>query len=193
MKPVITNLYLFYHLCLKSCEKIINSQIYVHLREHNLLSEAQFGFRKYHSTATCILMLMDIVYRNMDSGLLTGVAFLILKKAFDTVNHTILLNKLPHFNLTDRAIGWFSNYSTGRVQAVKSNGAVSPFLNITCGVLQGSILGPLLFTLYINDFANYLDEGEVSVYADDTALYVQAKSQIEIMLDLRIELSLVYE
>ena len=102
--------------------KMVHSQVYEHLRVHNLLSEAQFGFRKYHSTATCMLQLMDIIYKNIDGGLLTGVIFLDLKKAFDTVDHNILLQKLHIFNLSENSITWFRNYLTGRVQAVKSNG-----------------------------------------------------------------------
>ena len=103
------------------------------------------------------------------------------------VNHTTLLNKLNCFNISPKSIDWFADYLQGRVQAVKSNGVISSFEDVTCGVPQGSILGPLLFILF-NDLSLYLDKGKVSLYADDTALYVEASSQVEIMLDLRIEL-----
>ena len=88
----------------KVMERIIHTQIHNHIPQHSLLLEAQFGFRKNPSTATCILKLTDIIYKNMDSGLLTGVVFLDLKKAFDTVNHEILLNKLHSFNLSNRQL-----------------------------------------------------------------------------------------
>ncbi len=114
-------------------------------------------------------------------------------RAFNTVNHDILLNKLNSFNVSEHSINWFRNYLTGRVQAVKTNNVTSDYKDINCGVPQGSILGTLLFITYINDMGKYLDRGNVSLYADDTALYVQARSQVEVMLDLRIELSLVYE
>ncbi len=147
----------------------------------------------YHSTATCILMVTDIIYRNMNDGRLTGVVFLDLQKAFDTVDHNILLNKLRTFNSSDKSISWFQQYLLGRFQAVRTRGTTSSFLPMTCGVLQGSILGPMLFILYINDLEKYLELSKVSLYADDMALYVQARSQAEIMLDLRLELSMVHE
>ncbi len=78
-------------VALKVMERIVHNQIYAHLRKYSLLSEAQFGFRKYHSTSTCILKLLNNIYLNMDKGMMTGVVFLDLKKAFDTVDHTILI------------------------------------------------------------------------------------------------------
>ncbi len=129
----------------------------------------------------------------MDKGCMTGVVFLDLKKAFDTVDHTILLNKLATFNISPQMIEWFEDYLTLRKQAVKSQGKKSEFLNISCGVPQGSILGPLLFIMYINDLVDYLVTCKASLYADDTALYTSADSQVEIMLNLRIDLSIVYE
>ena len=94
----------------KIMECIIHNQIYNHLRDHNLLSEAQFTFRKYHSISTCILKLLNTVYRNIDTNVLTGVVFLDLKKAFNTVDHIILLNKLHTFKLSQETINWFRDY-----------------------------------------------------------------------------------
>ena len=96
-------------------ERIVHDLVYEHLREHALLLEAQFGFRKYHSTATCILKLLNQIYYNMDKGALTGGVFLDLKKAFDTVDHTILLHKLHTFNLSAETIDWFQSYLSGRL------------------------------------------------------------------------------
>ncbi len=129
----------------------------------------------------------------MDSGHLTGVVFLDLKKAFDTVNHNILLNKLQSFNIAPIAINWFKNYLEGRVQSVKYQGVKSDREYITCGVPQGSILGPLLFILYINDLGDYLLDSSISLYADDTALYTTASTQVELMLNFRVEVSIVNE
>ena len=129
----------------------------------------------------------------MDGGKMTGVVFLDLKKAFDTVNHNILLNKLNTFNIAPETINWFQNYLTGRMQSVKCLGKQSDKLNITCGVPQGSILGPLLFILYINDLGDYLIDSSISLYADDTALYTSGNSQIELMLNFRVELTVVNE
>ena len=97
----------------KIMERIVHNQVYDHLRQHSLLSEAQFGFRKYHSTTTCILKLLDHIYMNMDQGDLTGVVFLDLKKAFDTVDHSILINKLKSFNIGPHARTWFTSYLQG--------------------------------------------------------------------------------
>ena len=129
----------------------------------------------------------------MDNGQMTGVVFLDLKKAFDTVNHNILLNKLNTFNLADQSISWFKNYLQDRFQSVKHQGETSSKLPLTCGVPQGSILGPLLFILYINDLSNYLIDSSISLYADDTALYATATTQVELMLNFRVELTIVTE
>ena len=114
----------------------------------------------------------------MDQGCLTGVVFLDLKKAFDTVDHNILVRKLESFNISEQSRAWFKSYLSDRKQAVKVNGIKSRYRPITCGVPQGSILGPLLFMIYINDLYLYLNESKVSLYADDTALYSSAKTQI---------------
>ena len=156
-----------------------------------MLSEAQFGFRKYHSTGTCILHLLDVIYKNMDAGKYTGVVFLDLKKAFDTVDHSILLNKLISMNVHQDSLPWFRNYLSDRKQKVKVNGKKSDNRMVKCGVPQGSILGPLLFIIYINDLGQYLSECKINLYADDTALYTEANSHIELLLNLRLVLSIV--
>ena len=103
----------------KIMERVIHSQLHGHLNEHHLLSEAQFGFRKNHSTVTCILKLLDDIYYNMELGKMTGVVFLDLKKAFDTVDHSIMINKLNKFNLDEHTKNWFRDYLSGRRQSVK--------------------------------------------------------------------------
>ena len=175
----------------KVLERIIHTQLYEHVSSNNLLLKAQFGFRKYHSTGTCILNLLDIIYKNIDTGRLTGVVFLDLKKAFDTVDHDILINKLISMNVHPDSIPWFRNYLDNRKQKVKVNGKFSDHRMVRCGVSQGSILGPLLFIIYINDLGNYLQECNINLYADDTALYTCANSHIELMLNLRLELAVV--
>ncbi len=126
-------------------ERIIHAQLYV--SSNNLLSEAQFGFRKYHSTSTCILHLLDVIYKNIDAGKLTGVVFLDLKKAFDTVDHNILINKLISMNVHEDSLPWFRNYLKDRRQEANANGTSNKM--VKCGVPQGSILGLLLFIIYI--------------------------------------------
>ena len=100
---------------------------------------------------------------------------------------------LTNFNLSVPSINWFDNYLTGHLQAARTLGVTSDFLSMTCGVPQGSILGPMLFILYINDLGKYSEQSHISLHADDTTLYVGRRTQVEIMLDLRLELSIVHE
>ncbi len=102
-----------------------------------------------------------------------------LKKAFDTVDHSILLKKLDKISVGPRPIRWFSDYLTDRMQSVKVGVCKSAKTRIRYGVPQGSILGPLLFIIYINDLEQYISDCMLKLYADDTALYTSASSQIE--------------
>ena len=100
-----------------------------------------------------------------------GAVFLDLRKAFDTVNHKVLLSKLSAFNCSPLTLSWIESYLTGRRQHVTVNNRLSPALDLSTGVPQGSILGPLLFTLYINDLPSVCPDVETQLYADDTVIY----------------------
>ena len=108
--------------------------------------------------------------------MLTGVAFIDLRKAFDTVNHDILINKLCDIGASSNTLKWFRSYLTGRLQRVLFNGVVSDALPVKTGVPQGSILGPLLFLIFINDMPMVIKHGKISMYADDTTLYVSGSN-----------------
>ena len=107
---------------------------------------------------------------NIDRKLVNGVLFLDLIKSFDTVHHNILLNKLQYFGLDQPAIAWFESYLSCRTQVCTVNGTLSDARQLTCGVPQGTILGPLLFLMYINDLPNCVDYSSTRMYADDTNL-----------------------
>ena len=109
-----------------------------------------------HSTCTAQLFATDVWLRNMDKGLLTGNVFIDLKKAFDTVDHSTLLRKLCYYGIQGKSLSWFESYLANRRQQCYVNGVLSNEGHVNCGVPQGSILGPLLFLIYVNDFPNYL-------------------------------------
>ena len=136
---------------MKVFERLIHDQLYSYLQENNIMSCDQSGFRPNHSTQTCLLDVTDYLLQNMDDGLLTGALFLDLKKAFDTVHHGMLLSKLSKSGINGLELDWFRSYLSDRLQVCKINDAQSDMLPVLFGVPQGSILGPLLFSLYVND------------------------------------------
>ena len=116
----------------------------------------------------------DIV--NLDKGNFTSIAFIDLNKAFDSVNHDILLKKIYLYGIKDKEFCWFRSYLTHRKQCCKVGGKISTYEAITCGVPKGSCLGPLLFLVYINDLHLSLNHSEVNMYADDTSISFSSNS-----------------
>ena len=112
----------------------------------------------------------------MDSKKLGCGLFIVLKKAFDTVNHEILVQKLEHYGIRGKALDWFNSYLTGRMQFTFCNGKRSELRTITCGVPQGSVLGPLLFLLYINDLPNISSKLKFYLFADDTNIFYEGSN-----------------
>ena len=142
-----------------------------YLRNNNLIYKFQSGFRPSFSTDTALTYLTDKIRFNIDKGLYTGVVLIDLQKAFDTVNHEILFTKLKAVGVSDDALGWFISYMSDTNQFVEVNGCHSSFQSINCGVPQGSILGPLLFNIYVNDMVNAIkSDCELYLYADDSTI-----------------------
>ncbi len=121
----------------KLCERVAHSQLYGYCQDHNIISEGQSGFRKRHSTTSCLLGFLDNIFVQMDHGSACGVLFLDLRKAFDMVDHSILLAKLEHLGFCLSAVNWFESYLTGRKQVTKLNGKLCLIHVVTHGVPQG--------------------------------------------------------
>ena len=151
-----------------------------HLEEHNMLYKKQFGFRSKKSTELAVIDFVDQIRNNMNNGKLTGAVFIDLSKAFDTISHAAVLNKLPKYGVTSKELEWFNSYLFNRKQAVSVNGSLSTYQPVFSGVPQGSVLGPLLFLLHFNDIVLHLKHCEIVKYADDTVIYVNSKDPIVI-------------
>ena len=135
----------------KLTERVVFNQLYEYLNANNLLTESQYGVRPLFSTKTALLEIKNEWPWNIDNNLLNGVIFLDLKRALDTMDHAILMGTLKLHGVSSQSPNWFRSYLSDRKQQTFIDGAQSDFSNITCGISQGSSLGTLLFTIYIND------------------------------------------
>ena len=158
----------------KLIEKIIHQQMQEYLDDNKILYKFQSGFRSNHSTDTCLSYLNDKILNGFGKGLLTGLVAIDLQKAFDTIDHCILIQKLALLGFSKKSQAWFKSYLSNRLFFVSLNGSLSEEGTITCGVPQGSILGPLLFLIYVNDMPQAVDS-ELYLYADDSCLVYQHK------------------
>ena len=170
----------------KILERAVNSQLVNHLNSRNLLYEYQSGFRNKYSTETCLISLTDYIKGEVKRGNKVGMVLIDLRKAFDTVDGEILLQKLAAMGVT--SLDWFKSYLFDREQCTQVNGKNSSFLQVTCGVPQGSILGPTLFLCYVNDLSSCL-KCHLSLYADDSALIYSGRDVDDISRFLSGELS----
>ena len=155
----------------KIFEKVIHDQLYDYFDKYNLLAEQQYGFRKQHSTEYAAVKLIDHVSKEMENGKTPTNVYIDLSKAFDTLTYDILLFKLKYYGVTDTALDLMRSYLTNRKQYVVFNGCQSDYSEIYTGVPQGSILGPLFFSIYINDLINVSNRLNFLMYADDTTIY----------------------
>jgi hypothetical protein len=159
----------------KILEKVVLARINLHLSSNSLFLPLQSAYRKFHSTETALLSVHNDIICSMDKGLVTALVFLDLSAAFDTVDHNILLHRLENwFGLSGLALSWFASYLNPRTQAVTIGNTKSRETSLSCGVPQGSVLGPLLFSLYTVPLGALLTDHSVNyhMYADDTQLYI---------------------
>ena len=160
----------------KILEKLVHQLLSAYLENNSLLAKEQHGFRRNHSTVHSIAQLTNYVSKKMDNKLPTLAVFIDFKKAFDCVQHPVLLEKLKALNLDESVINWIRDYLTHRQQRVYANDTYSDFQNISQGVPQGSVLGPLFYIIYANDLSKIVKNCEMALYADDTVLYTSNKN-----------------
>ena len=172
----------------KIFEKVMYKRLYAYLECHNILHSLQFGFRQKCSTNHALISIAESIRSSVDNKEFGCGIFIDLKKAFDTVNHSILLLKLHHYGVRGKAYEWFHSYLSNREQFVSVNGLDYDSLPLTCGVPQGSILGPLLFLLYVNDLPNASSLLTFHLFADDTNIYYSSKNLDDLESKLNNEL-----
>lgn len=165
----------------KLIERLMHKRLYSFLTKNNILYRYQFGFRKNFSTTLALIEVIDNLIQNMESDNISVGIYLDLQKAFDTVNHKILLAKMNNYGIRGNVYNWFSSYLTNRKQYTAIGHNQSKLGNITCGVPQGSVLGPLLFILYVNDIHNAVPDVNIRLFADDTNLFMHDNNYKSLM------------
>ena len=178
----------------KILERWVHSKVYSYLDVCNLIPSCQSGFRPLHSTETTLHDLTNKCFQAMERGEMTGTVFIDLSKAFDSVNHATLLDKLDRVNMSTSVINWFKSYLSKRSQSVNIEGNVSRALPLNTGVPQGSILGPLLFIIYTSDLPLCIPQTcNLFMYADDSTLTCSFTNINEIENNLNTALGRIYD
>ena len=173
----------------KIYKKRMYKRLYNYLEKYDILYSLQFGFREKMSTSQALMSISEMIRKSIDNKEYGCSVFTDPTKAFDTVHHSNLLSKLNHYGIRGIAGDWFRSFITNRKQFVTVNGSNSDLLPITCGVPQGSVLGPLLFLLYINDLPNTSSQLKFHLFADDTSIYYLSRnlSDIESLINTELK------
>ena len=154
----------------KICEKIVLKQFNRYLISKRRLTPHQSGNKKFHSTETLNVAITDEILAAMDRKMLSAMVLLDLSKAFDSIDHRILLHKLVNVGASPMVIKWFESYLSGRNQVVRVGSSLSSQRPVTHGVPQGAVLSPLLFCIYINDLPSIISTCQLKSYVDDSKL-----------------------
>ena len=173
----------------KILERVVHCRLYSFLTRYNILYDSQYGFRNKHSTINAITEFTNDIMSSFDMKHTSLAVYLDLSKAFDTIDHSILLKKMAHYGIRGKTLEWFKSYLNQRVQYVTYKSTNSKSLNIPCGVPQGSVLGPLLFILYSNDIPNSLKYSKSILFADDTTVYISGEDVTDLFRCLNHDLS----
>ena len=169
----------------KVFERILLNQINEYLSKNSIMSNIQFGFRKQFSTNDALLYITETFRKELDAGNMTAVAFLDLSKAFDSIDHTILRKKLGILGFGVESLNLIDSFLHNRKQRVRLGETLSEWYEINQGVPQGTILGPLLFTLYVNDMHSTVKHCQIIQYADDTCLFICGKKSEDLIKTLK--------
>ena len=172
----------------KLIEKLMYNRLYSFLSKFSCIYDLQFGFRTNHSTVHALINLTEDIRSSLDNNNFAVGVFVDLQKAFDTVDHKILLSKLEFYGIRGITNQWFNSYFNNRKQFVSINGIYSDETNIQYGVPQGSVLSPLLFLIYINDSHSTIKFCTTRHFADDTNILIKNKSLKQLKKQLNIDL-----